>query len=45
MDIISGAEITLGVVGLKGMGLATIVAIFLALFFRLLDVTGLSNDQ
>jgi len=41
---ISGATINLGEVELKGMGLATIVAILLSLFFKLLDVLKLSND-
>ncbi|MEG6616039.1 uracil permease [Peptococcaceae bacterium 1198_IL3148] len=42
---ISGAEITMGAVSLKGMGLATVVAIILSLFFKLLDVFNLSNDN
>ncbi|WP_085991550.1 uracil permease [Oceanobacillus senegalensis] len=41
---ISGASITLGEVALSGMGLATIVAILLSLFFKLLDVLKLSNE-
>ncbi|MBS4206935.1 uracil permease [Bacillus sp. FJAT-50079] len=41
---ISGAAIQLGTVKLAGMGLATIVAILLSLFFKLLDVLNLSND-
>ncbi|HHY20652.1 MAG TPA: uracil permease, partial [Bacilli bacterium] len=42
---ISGAAIQIGDVPLKGMGLATIVAIVLSLFFKLLDVLKLSNEQ
>jgi uracil permease len=42
---ISGAEITMGAASLKGMGLATVVAIILSLFFKILDVFGLSNDN
>jgi len=42
---LSGATITLGSVQLKGMALATIVGILLSLFFRILQVTGLSNDK
>ncbi|MBS4204574.1 uracil permease [Lederbergia citrea] len=41
---ISGATIHLGNVELKGMGLATIVAILLSLFFKLLDTLKLSNN-
>ncbi|WP_284139320.1 MULTISPECIES: uracil permease [unclassified Virgibacillus] len=42
---ISGATISLGGnVELKGMGLATIVAIFLSMFFKLLDLLKLSNE-
>ncbi|ANS75467.1 uracil/xanthine transporter [Paenibacillus yonginensis] len=42
---LSGASVTLGSVQLKGMALATIVGILLSLFFRLLQVTGLSNES
>lgn len=42
---ISGAAIHLGSVEFKGMGLATIVAIILSLFFKLLDVLKLSNED
>ena len=42
---LSGATIHLGSVPLKGMGLATIVAIIISLFFRLLDVLNLSNED
>ena len=41
---ISGATVKIGSVELTGMGLATIVAIILGLFFKLLDVLKLSND-
>lgn len=41
---ISGATIKIGEVALTGMGLATIVAIFLGLFFKILDVLKLSNE-
>ncbi|MBW8348589.1 uracil permease [Bacillus sp. IITD106] len=41
---ISGATIHIGSVELKGMGLATIVAILLSLFFKLLEKLKLTND-
>src|SRR5690625_4872552 len=41
---ISGATINIGDVALTGMGLATIIAIILALFFKLLDILNLSNE-
>lgn len=41
---VSGATIHLGQVELKGMGLATIVAIILSLFFRALEKFNLTND-
>lgn len=41
---ISGAQVELGAVSLKGMGLATVGSIFLSLIFKLLDVLGLTND-
>ncbi len=41
---ISGASINIGQVALTGMGLATVVAIILGLFFKLLDVLNLSNE-
>ncbi|PWA10644.1 uracil permease [Pueribacillus theae] len=41
---ISGAAIQIGTVELKGMGLATIIAISLSLFFKLLDLLNLSNE-
>ncbi|WLV25011.1 uracil permease [Aciduricibacillus chroicocephali] len=42
---VSGATIHLGSVELKGMGLATIVAIVVSLFFKLLEVFKLTNDE
>ncbi|MCF3944961.1 uracil permease [Oceanobacillus alkalisoli] len=41
---ISGASIDIGSVALTGMGLATIVAIIISIFFRLLDLLKLSNE-
>jgi len=41
---ISGATIQIGSVELTGMGLATVVAIILSLFFKILDVFKLSNE-
>lgn len=41
---ISGASINIGDVALTGMGLATVVAIVLGLFFKLLEVFNLSNE-
>lgn len=41
---ISGAQITFGAISLKGMALATVVAIFLSLTFELLDRLGLTNE-
>ncbi|HLR67652.1 uracil permease [Virgibacillus alimentarius] len=41
---ISGATIKLGTVDLQGMGLATVVAVILSLFFKLLDILKLSNE-
>jgi len=42
---ISGATINIGEVALTGMGLATIVAIVLGLFFKILDLLNLSNES
>lgn len=42
---VSGANITLGTVTLKGMALATVVSIILSLSFKALDVLGFTNDQ
>ncbi|CAG7621213.1 Uracil permease [Paenibacillus solanacearum] len=41
---ISGAAVTIGSFSLKGMALATIVAIILSLFFKLLETRGLTNE-
>ncbi|WP_248925763.1 uracil permease [Paenibacillus hamazuiensis] len=41
---ISGTSVTIGPLSLKGMALATVIAILLSLFFKLLDVLGLSNE-
>lgn len=41
---ISGASITIGTVALSGMGLATVVAILLSIFFKLLNIFKLSNE-
>lgn len=42
---ISGATIHIGTVQLKGMGLATIIAIILSLFFKLLERLKLLNEK
>lgn len=42
---VSGATIQLGTVELTGMGLATIVAILISLFFKVLDIFKLSNEE
>src|SRR5690625_572132 len=41
---ISGASVQIGEVSLTGMGLATIVAIILSAFFKLLEVLNLANE-
>ncbi|WP_144460560.1 uracil permease [Siminovitchia fortis] len=41
---ISGASIKIGTVPLSGMGLATVVAIVLSLFFKLLEKLNLTNE-
>ncbi|GIO58454.1 uracil/xanthine transporter [Paenibacillus cineris] len=41
---ISGVQLDLGPVQFKGMALATVVGIVLSLFFKLIEVTGLSNE-
>ncbi|MZP43896.1 uracil permease [Heliobacterium gestii] len=41
---VSGAQIQWGAIALKGMALATVVAIFLSLLFKVFEVTGLSNE-
>ena len=40
---ISGAHVELGSISLRGMALATVVAIFLSLAFKLFDYTKISN--
>lgn len=42
---LSGVSIQIGEVPLQGMGLATIVAMILSIFFKLLDVLHLSNED
>lgn len=42
---LSGAAVTLGTVQLRGMALATVVAIFLGILFAFLDRAGLTTDQ
>ncbi|MDQ0215286.1 uracil permease [Oikeobacillus pervagus] len=42
---ISGATLTFGSFSLKGMALATVVAIILSLFFKIIEVLNLSNDD
>ncbi len=42
---ISGASLTLGPVVLKGMGLATVVAMTISLAFTIFQKTGLGNSQ
>jgi uracil permease len=41
---LSGAAINIGQVALSGMGLATVVAIVLSLFFKVLNILKLAND-
>lgn len=42
---LSGATFTWGYLQLKGMALATVIAIFLSLFFALINKLNLSNDN
>jgi len=42
---LSGTSINIGKVSLSGMGLATIVAIILSLFFKVINVLHLANDR
>ncbi|MFZ5649418.1 MAG: uracil permease [Bacillota bacterium] len=42
---ISGAHLELGAVSLRGMGLATVIAIILSLAFKLFDVIGLTPEE
>lgn len=41
---ISGMQLSIGAIALKGMGLATVVAILLSLCFALFDLLGLTQD-
>ncbi|MFE5317511.1 uracil permease [Paenibacillus sp. NPDC056579] len=41
---ISGAAVTIGNFSLKGMALATVIAILLSLFFKLIETLKLSNE-
>ncbi|MCJ8011701.1 uracil permease [Paenibacillus sp. KQZ6P-2] len=42
---ISGVQLDIGDVHFKGMALATVVGIVLSLFFKLIEVLGLSNEK
>ncbi|MHB8158063.1 MAG: uracil permease [Desulfocucumaceae bacterium] len=42
---ISGAQLSFGAVSLRGMGLATVIAIALSLIFKLFDVAGLTSED
>ncbi|NBJ70979.1 MULTISPECIES: uracil permease [Clostridia] len=42
---VSGTTVEIGSVSLAGMGLATIVAILLSIFFKVLDIVNLSNES
>ena len=42
---VSGAAVNIGSVQLKGMAFATIVGVFLALLFWLLDKLGIMNKD
>jgi uracil permease len=42
---IGGARLSIGTVEMKGMALATVVAILVSLVFKLLEVTSLMNDS
>lgn len=42
---ISGAQLNVGAVSLKGMGLATVLAIGLSIVFKLFDVMGLTAED
>jgi uracil permease len=42
---ISGAQLKFAGISLKGMGLATVIAIVLSLLFKLFDVTGLTAED
>lgn len=42
---VSGAQIQMGAVSLKGMGLATVVGMLLSLLFYLLETVNISNEK
>ncbi|MGL5513542.1 MAG: uracil permease [Sporomusa sp.] len=42
---ISGAHISIGTVEMKGMALATVIAILISLIFKVLEMTSLMNDS
>lgn len=42
---VSGATVNIGAIALKGMGLATIVGVILSLFFKLINVLHISNEE
>lgn len=42
---ISGVTLKIGTVELKGMALATIVGVLMALLFKFFEITGLSNEK
>jgi len=42
---ISGAHISIGTVEMKGMALATVIAILISLIFKLLEMTSLMNES
>ena len=42
---LSGATIVVGPVQLKGMGLATVVAMIISICFLIFDKTHMSNDE
>ncbi|WP_077320234.1 uracil permease [Virgibacillus proomii] len=42
---VSGTTVQIGTAQLSGMGLATVIAIMLSLFFKILDVLKLSNED
>ena len=42
---VSGTTVQIGTVQLSGMGLATVTAIMLSLFFKILDILKLSNED
>lgn len=42
---VSGATVNIGAIALKGMGLATIVGVILSLFFKLINVFHISNEE